>query len=89
MWCVCVCVCVCVCCVLRVCSLTDREGVHPAPPVGGELHGHPGRREGVNECSLGGVPSGADVQGGLSTSHGEPARGTGVPLRVHHLLQQL
>lgn len=72
-----------------VCHFTDREGVHPAPAVGGELHGHPGWSEGVYECSLRGVTSWADMQGGLSASHCEPSWSTGVPLRVHHLLQQL
>lgn len=69
--------------------LTDREGVHPSAAVGGQLHGHPGRGEGVDECSLRGVASWTDVQRGLSAAHGEPARGTVVPLRVQHLFQQI
>lgn len=74
---------------MTMCHLTDRESVHPATAVRGKLHGHPGWSEGVYERSLRGVTSWADVQGGLSTSHCEPSRGAGVPLRVHHLLQQL
>lgn len=69
--------------------LTDREGVHPSAAVGGELHGHPGRGEGVDERPLGSVASWTDVQRRLSTAHGEPARGAAVPLRVQHLLQQI
>lgn len=70
-------------------SLTNRKGVHPAPPVGGKLHGHPGWSEGIYERSLGGVASWTDVQGGLSTSYCESSWSTGVPLRIHHLLQQI
>lgn len=70
-------------------SLTDWKGVHPAPPVGRQLHGHPGRCEWVDEGPLGGVTSRTDVQGGLSAAHREPARSAGVPLGVHHLLQKL
>lgn len=67
-------------------SLTDWEGVHPAPPVGRQLHRHPGRCERIDEGPLGGVTSRPDVQGGLGAAHREPARSAGVPLRVHHLL---
>lgn len=67
-------------------SLTDWEGVHPAPPVGRQLHGHPGWCEWVDEGPLGGVTSRTDVQGGLGAAHREPAWSAGVPLGVHHLL---
>lgn len=63
--------------------------MHPAAPVGGKFHGHPGWSEGIYECSLGGVASWTDVQGGLSTSYCESSRSTGVSLRIHHLLQQI
>lgn len=70
-------------------GLTNWERVHPAAAVGRQLHGHPGWCEGVDERPLGGVTSWTDVQGGLGASHREPARSARVPLRVHHLVQQL
>lgn len=60
--------------------------MHPAAAVGRELHGHPGWGEGIDERSLRSVTSRPDVQRGLGTSHCEPPRGAGVPLRLHHLL---
>ena len=54
--------------------------MHPAPPIGRELHGHPRGRKGVNQCPLGRVPPGADVQHGLCAAHVEPAGRAGIPL---------
>lgn len=68
-----------------LCPLTDGEGVHPTPAVGGQLQWHPGRGERIDERPLGGVASRTDVQGGLSTSHCESSWSTGVPLRLHFL----
>lgn len=61
-------------------QLTHREGVHPAPAVRRQLHGHAGRGEGVDERALGRVSPRADVQHGLSTAHVEPPRSAGVTL---------
>lgn len=71
-------------------QLTHRKSVHPAPPVGRKLHGHPRGCKGVDQCPLGHVSPRSKVQHGLCAAHVEPPRCTGVPLWwLHHVLQDI
>lgn len=64
--------------------------MHPAAAVGGQLHGHAGRREGVDEGALRRVPARPDVQQRLGAAHVEPPRGAGVPLlRLQRALKEI